>query len=400
MIDASSDTQTKPVLPDIVPPAPADLWERKYEPARLQVLRVIALAALIGAPLTGSAVLATLSVLAFFVQMMTNAVRRALFLKNLGGLPCLHEGAVAPPTAGALPGVTFIAPARNEEAGIEAAARSVAALDYPNIEVIYVDDHSTDATPAILDRLAAEFPRLRVIHHPRHRDGWLGKANAVWHALGESDASNPWLVLADADVEFAPRTLRWAVAHAVANGLDFLTCVAYLDNGSLSEELFMPLAWAGLVQGAHFERLNEQRTPAIGVGAFILVKRAAYLACGGHAAICNRQPEDTLLAALIRRNGGNMGVFWTEGQIRVRIYRGYRQLRQFMARKMRMQTQDRLARMAWRVITILIQDVLPLPLFAAAVARQVVTGDFSLSMTVYAAAALLTYLTGVGMQEK
>jgi hypothetical protein len=218
--------------------------------------------------------------------------------------------------------------------------------------------------------------------------------------VGESDASKPWLVLADADVVFAPGALRQAVSIAIANKLDFLTCIAYIDNKSLGEELYMPTAWAGLIQGSHFSRLNEPRTPPIGVGAFILVKRSVYLACGGHAAIRNRQPEDTLLAALVRKHGGNMGVCWTNAMIRVRIYRGYRQLRQFMTRKIRMQAQDRIWRMASRGVYILIQDVLPLPLFAMACVRQVATGAFSITMSIYAAAALLAYLTNVGSFDK
>ena len=400
MTGASPDVRPKTTLPENVPPAPADLWVRKNDPRGLVILRWVALAAMIGAPLTGSTVLAGLAIVTFVVQLLTNTARRGLFLRNLQGLPCLREATPAPTTAATLPGVSFIVPARNEEDGIEPAARSVGALDYPGLEVIYVDDHSTDATPAILDRLATEFPRLRVVHDPPRRDGWLGKANAVWHAVGESDASNPWLVLADADVVFGPAALRLAVAHAVANKLDFLTCVAYLDNGSASEELFMPLAWAGLIQGAHYARLNDPKTPAIGVGAFILVKRSVYLACGGHAAICGRQPEDTLLAALVRRNGGNMGVFWSAGLVHVRIYRGYRQLRQFMARKMRMQTQDKLSRMLVRVVTLLIQDVLPLPLAVAGCVQQIAARDFSFSMTAYAAAASLAYLTSVGMYRE
>lgn len=366
----------------------------------LLVARWAALAAVIATPLTGSTLLAVLSIIAFLLQTLTNVSRRGLYLRNLKALPNLYPG--NPPMAdrASLPGVTFIAPARNEEDGIEAAVRSVMALDYPDLEVIYLDDHSTDATPAILDRLSAEFPKLRVIHNPPVQPGWLGKANGVWHALGESDPSKPWIVIADADVVFEPDALRQAVELAVANKYDFLTCVPHCENGSLSEELFMPAGWAGLIQGAHHGRLNESRTAPIGVGAFVLVKRSVYLACGGHAAIRNRQPEDTLLAALVRRHGGNMGVCWTRHMIRVRVYRGYKQLRRFMVRKIRMQAQDRVMRLTNRIVYTLIQDILPLPLFVAACARQVYYGAFSLSMTVYAAAALLAYLSNVGSFHK
>jgi glycosyltransferase involved in cell wall biosynthesis len=400
MNDRHTTTRVKTELPANVPPAPEDLWKRRYEPAGLVTARFLALLAIVAAPLTGSAILASLAVVAFLLQTLTNLIRRGMFLRNINGLPCLCPDGPIGPFPDEWPGVSLILPARNEEAGIDEAARSVAALDYPGLEVIYVDDHSSDATPGILDRLVQEFPRLRVMHDPPTQEGWLGKANAVWQGLGESDASKPWVLLADADVVFEPGALRQAVALAIANKLDFLTCVAYIDNGSLGEELYMPTAWAGIVQGSHFSRLNEPRTPAIGIGAFTLVKRSVYLASGGHAAIRDRQPEDTLLAALIRKHGGNMGVCWTSSMVRVRIYRGFEQLRQFIVRKIRMQNQDHIARMGNRVVYLLIQDVLPLPLFVAACAWQVATGGFSFSMSVYAAFALIAYLTNVGSFDK
>ncbi|NUM56809.1 MAG: glycosyltransferase [Candidatus Hydrogenedentes bacterium] len=400
MNDRVTAPRQKTVLPTNVPPAPEELWKRKYESFGLVFARFLALLTIIAAPITGSAILATLAIVAFVLQILTNQVRRSMFVRNLYGLPCLRPDQPVAPDPAAWPGVSFISPARNEEAGIEVAARSVAALDYPDIEVIYVDDHSTDSTPAILDRLAAEFPRLRVLHDPPSQEGWLGKANAVWHGLADSDASKPWVVLADADVVFEPGALRQAIALAVANKLDFLTCVAYIDNGSLGEELYMPCAWAGIIQGSHYNRLNEPRTPAIGIGAFTLVKRSIYLSSGGHAAIYDRHPEDTLLAALVRKHGGNMGVCWTPSMIRVRIYRGFNQLQQFIVRKIRMQSEDRIARMGNRVVYLLIQDVLPLPMFVAACVRQIAIGDFSFSMTFYAIMALITYLTNVGAFEK
>ncbi len=399
MNDSATATKQKTVLPTSVPPAPADLWKRKYEPAGLTVTRFVALVILVAAPITGYWLLAWLGAIAFIFQILTNLIRRGMFQRNIKGLPSLNPDAPPSPYPTEWPGVSLISPARNEEDGIEVAARSVTALDYPDLEVIYVDDHSTDATSAILDKLADEFPRIHVLHDPPSQDGWLGKANAVWHGVGESDAANPWLLLMDADVVLHPDALRQAIALAVANKYDFLTCVAYIDNKSLGEELYMPTAWAGIIQGSHFTRLNEPRTPAIGIGAFTLVKRDVYLACGGHAAIHNRQPEDTLLAALVRKHGGNMGVCWSQSMVRVRIYRGFAQLQQFMVRKIRMQNQDGVRRMANRIVYLLIQDVLPLPLFVAACARQIAARDFSFSMTIYAVFALLAYLTNVGSMD-
>ncbi|MCC6796502.1 MAG: glycosyltransferase [Candidatus Hydrogenedentes bacterium] len=400
MNDTANISKQKTELPPDVPRAPADLWKRKYEPFGLVFARFVGLLVVVGAPIFGYVALALLSLLVFLLQILTNLIRRNMYRRNIDNLPSLIPGEPPAPYLEEWPGLSLISPARNEEDGIEAAARSVAALDYPDFEVIYVDDHSTDSTPAILDRLVQEFPQLTVLHNPPTQEGWLGKANAVWQGLRESDASKEWLLLTDADVVLHPDTLRQAVSLAVTNKLDFLTCVAYIDNGSLGEELFMPQAWAGIIGGSHFDRLNEARTPSIGIGAFTMVKRSAYIASGGHAAICDRQPEDTLLAALIKKRGGNMGVCWTSSMVRVRIYRGFKQLQQFIVRKIRMQNQDGVLRIFNRIVFILIQDVLPLPLFVAAVARQIFMRDFSFSMSVYALFALLAYTSCVASYDK
>lgn len=399
MNDTATVTKRKTELPIDVPRAPADLWKRKYEPFGLVFARFVGLLVILAAPIFGYVALALLSVIVFLLQILTNLIRRNMFRRNIDNLPSLVPGEPPAPYLTEWPGVSLISPARNEQDGIEEAARSVAALDYPNLEVIYVDDHSTDNTPAILDRLAEEFPQLTVLHNPPTQDGWLGKANAVWQGLRESDASKEWVLLTDADVVLHPDALRQAVSLAVANKLDFLTCVSYIDNKSLGEELFMPQAWAGIIGGSHFDRLNEARTPSIGIGAFTMVKRSAYIASGGHAAIRDRQPEDTLLAALIKKHGGNMGVCWTSSMVRVRIYRGFKQLQQFIVRKIRMQNQNGIPRILNRIVYLLIQEVLPLPLFIAAVARQIALRDFSFSMSIYATFALLAYLTCVGSYD-
>lgn len=382
---------------EAIPLAPADIWVRRKDTFRVQLIRWLALAAIIGAPFTASRILCAVASLAFIVQTLANRGRHALFLRNLYGLPSLREW--GPDPVGA-PGCTAIIPARNEEEAIETAASSVAALDYPDLEVLFVNDHSTDDTGAILDSIAHQSQRIRVLHDSPVQEGWFGKANAIWHAVQESDPAKPWLLLADADVVFHPLALKRAMACVQEQNLDYLTCVVHLDNGSLSEEFYTPGPWCALIQGAHFDRLNEPRTASIGVGAFVLVKRDRYIACGGHAAIRNRQPEDTLLAALIRRHGGKVGVCWSSALIRVRIYRGYRQLRQFMVRKMRVQNENSVWRLLNRCVLILIQDVLPLPVAAASVIAQFSHYGLRVSLTLLAIAGFAAYVTNVASMEK
>jgi len=282
---------------------------------------------------------------------------------------------------GPLPPVAIIAPARNEEEAIEGAARSLAAQDYPGTEIFVIDDHSTDDTGAILDRLARELPRLRVIHDPPLQEGWLGKANAVWHAVHQTGPNVTWLCLTDADIWFHPKTLRRAVAYAERMGFDFLTCVPRLDHGSWAEELVISRSWGGLIIESDMERFNTSLVQPIGVGAFILVKRAVYLASGGHAARPGEQPEDYLLAKTIKDQGARMGLAWTSEMIRLRLYRGWKQVLRVLVRKNRINTND-------NPVKILGQALLP-------ILGYLVPGPFALIMGIEL--ALFGWRWGIGI---
>ena len=142
---------------------------------------------LLSAALTGSAWLSTVSLLVFLLLWYGSYRKRQDTRRVIDSLPLLRAGRKDEPDAGPLPSVTIIAPARNEEAGIEGAARSLANLNYPGLNVLIVDDHSTDDTPRILDRLAEQHSAIRVLHDPPPQAGWLGKANAVWYAVAETD---------------------------------------------------------------------------------------------------------------------------------------------------------------------------------------------------------------------
>src|SRR5215469_13916359 len=121
---------------------------------------------------------------------------------------------------GAVPRVSIVVPARNEAEHIEAALLSLLQLDYPDYEVIAVDDRSEDATGTIIDRLAEEWrPRgeashhlLKVLHVTELPPGWLGKTHAMW--LAGKQATGDWILFTDADVVFRNDALRRAVSYA------------------------------------------------------------------------------------------------------------------------------------------------------------------------------------------
>ena len=125
-----------------------------------------------------------------------------LLVRHRGAIPALP--AVKAP--GALPSLSVIVPARNEATAIGPALASLLAQDYPGLEIVAVDDRSTDGTGDVLRALAAANPSLRVLRIDDLPSGWLGKNHALWR--GAQRSTGTWLLFTDADVVFAPGTLR------------------------------------------------------------------------------------------------------------------------------------------------------------------------------------------------
>ena len=155
---------------------------------------------------------------------------------NFALLPRLSRQPSAPSGASAVSLVSIVVPARNEERGIGAALRSMLSQDYPLFEVIVVNDRSTDRTAEILRTIGD--PRLRVIDGEEPPPGWLGKPNAL--AQGASIARGEILLFVDADVRYAPETLRRAVLFLETRRVDFVGLLPRLETASFWEHVLMP----------------------------------------------------------------------------------------------------------------------------------------------------------------
>lgn len=200
------------------------------------------------------------------------------------------------------PRVSVVVAARDEERHIEQAMRSLLALDYPGLELIAVNDRSTDRTGALLDALAASDPRLRVIHVAALPAGWLGKNHAL-HLAGQA-AQGEWVLFTDADVFFAPDALRRAVAHAEASRLDHLVLGPKLIGGSVALRLMMAFFALSFALSIRPWRAREAgRAEHIGIGAFNLVRRRALAAVGFHSRIPLRPDDDLKLGRLLKAGG-------------------------------------------------------------------------------------------------
>ncbi len=224
------------------------------------------------------------------------------------------------------PSLSVIVPARNEERTIERCVRSLLAQTLPDYELIVVDDRSDDDTPAILARLAAESPRLRIVRGEPLPAGWVGKPWAL--EQGARFARGAWLLFTDADSWHAPAACTSALAFVLARGVDALTIATYQELGSWGERAVLPtILGMVIVASGSLAQLNDPRDTehALANGQYILVSRAAYDALGGHAALRGEIVEDVAFARRLKRDGRfRMLLAGGEDLVRVRMYRSLR----------------------------------------------------------------------------
>ncbi len=201
-----------------------------------------------------------------------------------------------------LPRLSVVVPARDEASGIGRAVESLLAQDYPDLEIIVVDDRSTDETGAVLTNLAARDSRIRAIRVDQLPAGWLGKNHALWR--GAERASGEWLLFTDADIVFARGALRRAVGYAVAEALDHLTLAPRLVARGLALRAFLAFfAYAFIALWGAYLANDPKSTRGVGIGAFNLVRRSAYERIGTMRALSLRPDDDIRLGRRLRGFG-------------------------------------------------------------------------------------------------
>lgn len=209
---------------------------------------------------------------------------------------------VSPAPLPGAPPVSVIVAARNEARNIREALGSLLALDYPNLELIVVDDRSDDGTGAILAEMAAEAPLLETVRVEELPAGWLGKNHALW--VGAGRARGEILLFTDADIVMAPTVLTRAVRFLTDHRLDHL---------AVTPRMTMPgtfLSMFGLVFILFFSvfarpwKARDPKSSAfIGIGAFNMVRASAYRAVGGHETIRLRPDDDMKLGKIVKKGG-------------------------------------------------------------------------------------------------
>jgi len=216
------------------------------------------------------------------------------------------------------PVLSVILAARDEERSVNESVASILAQDYPGtLEVIAVDDRSTDRTGEILDELATRYPgRLRVSNVESLPAGWLGKTHALHTGAGE--ATGGWFLFTDADVIFSADCTDKALRYAIDNELDHLTLSPEIVcKGVLLRSFVASFALVFEITQRPWRASDPQAPEHVGVGAFNLIRKDAYERIGTHHAIRMRPDDDMKLGKLVKEHGFRQGVAYGAGLLSV-----------------------------------------------------------------------------------
>jgi hypothetical protein len=226
-------------------------------------------------------------------------------------------------STGERPAISVLIPARNEAASIRAAVEAALNSRDVTLEVIVLDDHSVDATAAIVRQLATEDDRVRLEYAPSLPEGWCGKQHAC--ATLARHASHPLLVFVDADVRLSPDGLARMAAFLRTSRADLISGVPHQETVTLGEKLMIPLIHFLLLGFLPLHRVRQSSHPAYGSGCgqLFMACREAYIASGGHAAICTSLHDGIALPRAFRRAGCMTDLFDATDIATCRMYRNW-----------------------------------------------------------------------------
>jgi len=226
---------------------------------------------------------------------------------------------------GGYPRLSVIVPARNEEHRIGACLKTLLAQDYPALEVVVVDDCSTDRTADVVREVAGRDGRVRLVSGKPPPPGWLGKPHAIWQGVEASGGE--FLCFVDSDGELHPQCIRQALESMEEHRSDLLTLGMRLECPSFWERAVQPLIIQLVLMGFPAEKVNDPASDVASAnGPFLLFRRSAYEAIGGHAAVRNEIVEDLVLARRIKQEGLRLTWVLAPDLMSVRMYASLREI--------------------------------------------------------------------------
>lgn len=295
-----------------------------------------------------------------------------------------------PSVAGPLyasPFISVCVPARNEERDIQDCLRSLLEQNYPQFEVIAVDDNSNDATGAIIASLASEYLRLTHVKGAPLPEGWFGKPHALQQAFQR--AKGEYLLFTDADPVFHPTALTSAMYCMQTKNLDVLTLMPGTQFGSFWERAVQPVFFGFIGSLTRFKKVNDKEYPdAMGVGAFIMIKRDVFERIGGYEQVKQEIVEDIALVKCAKKAGASLMVADGKSVFSIRMYHSLKEIWEGWRKNMFVAMRQSIIRTLYYITVILGFVVTP---YLILIYNMMSGGSFQILAL---AAFLLTVITG------
>lgn len=223
------------------------------------------------------------------------------------------------------PFLSVVIAARQEAGHLRATLTALLAQSYPALEVVLVNDRSTDSTGSIADEMARANNRLQVVHVMSLPGGWLGKTHAM--QAGAARARGAYVLFTDGDVVFAPGTLTRAMRLVVQDNVDHLAVLPCITSPSRAVRWSVGAFSIFFLLFTRAWQVADPRSRAsIGIGAFNLVRTSVYRAAGGHEPIRLRPDDDLRLGRLLKSRGATTAVWRSAGMVQVDWYPSVRGL--------------------------------------------------------------------------
>ena len=236
-------------------------------------------------------------------------------------MPRLDPGGLEE-SAGPRPAVSVVIAARNEEDELPGTLDALLVQGYPDLEIVVVEDGSTDGTRRVID---ARAPRVRCLVPPPLPEGWVGKNWACWN--GARATTGEWILFLDADVRLHPDCVRASLAWAGREHADLMTLAPRVETLSFWERVVLPFYVQMVLTYFRAPHVNRDTSrAAMANGQYWLTRRATYFELGGHEAVASIVLEDVAIARRYRAAGRRLRIAWAPDLAVTRMYRDRKEM--------------------------------------------------------------------------
>lgn len=223
-----------------------------------------------------------------------------------------------------LPLVSVIVPTRNESKRITPCIKSLKKQNYPNLEIIIVDD-STDTTVEVIENIIDNDKRFKIIKEEKLEGGWVGKPHAMQQ--GAKEANGDWLLFIDADTSHDSHMITSSVKHALRKNLDMLSILSHLVCRSFWEKIIQPVPTGLLIFITPLGKVNDPKSKqAFALGPFILIKHSVFDKIGGYKKIRGKIADDVEMAKLLKESGFKIGLAKAYDMMKLRMYEKFKDI--------------------------------------------------------------------------